>query len=116
MEPIFEKFPEFRKAYDERIEVHVYAGDSIYIPPYVWHYVETDEFCEYFLPSISFLITLSALAVNFAGSANQDRCQDISLKQMFNLHNILHLNLLCLPPKNVAHFLQTLENIYFCNT
>jgi mannose-6-phosphate isomerase-like protein (cupin superfamily) len=48
MDALFEKFPEFRKAYDERVEVDVFAGESIYIPPHVWHYVETDEFCEYF--------------------------------------------------------------------
>jgi hypothetical protein len=48
MESIFERYPDFQKAYDERIQVDVHAGEALYIPPFVWHYVETDELCTNF--------------------------------------------------------------------
>jgi hypothetical protein len=47
LESIFERFPDFQKAYDERIEVDIHAGEALYIPPFVWHYVETDELCNF---------------------------------------------------------------------
>jgi hypothetical protein len=122
MEALFKKFPGFQKAYDERIEVDVNAGEAIFIPPFVWHYVVTDELSMQFLLWIfisyhqliffsSFLFL--ALAVNFAGSITTlHHNAEYIRHQLVYLHDALLVALRNLPHKHINHFVNTLEHLF----
>jgi hypothetical protein len=120
MEELYQNFPEFRSAYENRIEVDVSAGEVIVIPPFVWHYVVTDELCMNFsfhslleqilIFSFSFL---SALAVNFfTDTEPEDFSCYYHRLYADNLHNTLY-HLLCgVPPKDVDHLLNEMEHLF----
>jgi ribosomal protein L16 Arg81 hydroxylase len=117
MEEVFQKYPDFRTAYENRIEVEVHAGESIFIPPFVWHYVVTDELCMNFYfhnlwMYIYSFFNFSALAMNFFTDMNEDYSSLHYRNNAYRLHEMLYSLLGEVPPKYADHFLNELEHLF----
>jgi hypothetical protein len=52
-ETLQQQFPELADALQEKIEVELNAGEALFIPPYVWHYVHNFGSGMYFLENCS---------------------------------------------------------------